>query len=94
MGLLITKSVCCCVEEYDTSTRDHRRNLPARAVGEGVYRILRHSPGKKMHTHLIYKLEFPPEDKENETQESLNIEHEGSFLIQIKNPGQHGAKDR
>ncbi|KAH9668050.1 protein kinase domain-containing protein [Citrus sinensis] len=78
-------------EEYDTSTRGHRRNLPARAVGEGVYRILRHSPGKKMHTHLIYKLEFPPEDMENETQESLNIEHEGSFLIQIKKPGQHGT---
>lgn len=90
-GLLITKSVCCCVEEYNTSTRGHRRNSPARAVGEGVYRILRHSPGKKMHTHLIYKLEFPPEDMENETQESLNIEHEGSFLIQIKNPGQHGT---
>ncbi|KAH9716489.1 protein kinase domain-containing protein [Citrus sinensis] len=69
----------------------HRRNSPARAVGEGVYRILRHSPGKKTHTHLIYKLEFPPEDKENETQESLNIEHEGSFLIQIKNPDQHGT---
>ncbi|KAJ0084716.1 hypothetical protein Patl1_30294 [Pistacia atlantica] len=63
----------------------------ARAVGEGVYRILRHSPGKKMHTHLIYKLEFPPESKQNEPQESLNIKREGSFLIQIKNPDQHGS---
>lgn len=44
-----------------------------------------------MHTHLIYKLEFPPEDKENEPQESLNIERECSFLIQIRNPDQHGT---
>lgn len=59
-------------------------------MGEGVYRILRHNPGKKMHTHLVYKLEFPPEDKQNEPQESLNIEREGYFLMQIKNPDQHG----
>ncbi|KAK4837390.1 hypothetical protein QYF36_005065 [Acer negundo] len=31
------------------------------------------------------------EDKENKPQESLNIEREGSFLIQIKNPDQHGS---
>ena len=42
-----------------------------------------------MHTHLIYKLEFPPEDEKNELQESLNIEREGSFIIQIKNPDDH-----
>lgn len=76
--------------EYDTSTKGHRKNQPARAMGEGVYRILRHNPGKKMHTHLVYKLEFPPEDKQNEPQESLNIEREGYFLMQIKNPDQHG----
>ncbi|KAL5823815.1 hypothetical protein ACOSQ4_021715 [Xanthoceras sorbifolium] len=78
-------------EEYDTATKGHRRNSPSRAVGEGVYRILRHTPGKRMHTHLVYKLEFPPEDKENEPQESLNIAREGSFLIQIKNPDQYGS---
>ncbi|KAK6284752.1 hypothetical protein POUND7_003704 [Theobroma cacao] len=78
-------------QEYDTSTRGHRRNFPARAVGEGVYRILRHNSGKKkMHTHLIYEIEFPPEDEENEPQESLNIKREGSFVIQIKNPEQPG----
>ena len=78
--------------EYDTSTRGHRRKLPARAVGEGVYRIVRHNSAKnnKMHTHLIYKLEFPPQEESNEPQESLNIEREGSFLIQIKNPAQPG----
>ncbi|GMJ14629.1 hypothetical protein like AT1G16770 [Hibiscus trionum] len=76
-------------EEYETSSRGHRHVSPARAVGEGVYRLLRHNPKKnKMHTHLIYKLEFPApkEEEENEPQESLNIEREGSFLIQIKNP--------
>ncbi|KAI3974466.1 hypothetical protein MKX01_017959 [Papaver californicum] len=80
-------------EEYDTATRGHRHTSPARALAEGIYRILRHKPGgKKTHTHLIYKLEFPPEDEKNEPQESLNIEREGSFLIQIKNPDQHNQR--
>ncbi|KAK3431034.1 hypothetical protein EUGRSUZ_E02931 [Eucalyptus grandis] len=62
------------VEEYDTSTRGHRHTAAARALGEGVYRILRHkSKGKKVHTHLTYKLEFPPEDEKREPQESLNF---------------------
>ncbi|XP_022723811.1 uncharacterized protein LOC111280661 [Durio zibethinus] len=79
-------------EEYDNSKRGHRSKFPARAVGEGVYRIVRHNSGKnKMHTHLIYKLEFPPENEESEPQESLNIEREGSFVIQIKNPEQPGS---
>ncbi|KAK6911174.1 hypothetical protein RJ641_023267 [Dillenia turbinata] len=73
-------------EEYDTATRGHRHRPSARALAEGVYRILRHNPNKGMHTHLVYKLELPPEEEKNEPQESLNIEHEGSFLIQIKNP--------
>ncbi|XP_065859878.1 uncharacterized protein [Euphorbia lathyris] len=73
-------------QEYETSTRGHRHVDPARALGEGVYRILKHNPNKRMHTHLIYKLELPVEDAQNEPQESLNIEREASFLIQIKNP--------
>ncbi|KAF8029258.1 hypothetical protein BT93_E1816 [Corymbia citriodora subsp. variegata] len=78
-------------EEHDTSTRGHRRTAAARPFGEGVYRILRHkSGGKKPHTHLIYKLELPPEDEKQEPQESLNVDREASFLIQIKNPDQHG----
>lgn len=84
-------SICCIAEEYDTITKGHHRTSPARALGEGIYRILRHKPGKKTHTHLIYKLELPPQDEKNEPQESLNIEPEGSFLIQIKNPDQHGT---
>ncbi|KAJ8759961.1 hypothetical protein K2173_010817 [Erythroxylum novogranatense] len=71
------------LEEYDPSTRGHRHKPPARAMGEGVT--------CRMHTHLIYKLEFPPKDKEDEPQESLNIEPEGSYLIQIKNPDQPGT---
>lgn len=85
--------ICWCMtEEYDTKTKGHRHTSAARALGEGIYRILRHKEGKKKpHTHLIYKLEFPPEDECNEPQESLNIKHEGSFHIQIKNPEQHGS---
>ncbi|KAK4362422.1 hypothetical protein RND71_017663 [Anisodus tanguticus] len=78
-------------EEYDTSTRGHRVVAPARAVGEGIYRILRHNPKKRMHTHLVYKLEFPAKDEKNEPQKELNIKREGSFFIQIKNPGQPGG---
>lgn len=79
-------------EEYDTATKGHRKNSPARAFGEGVYRMLRHQVGNKMHTHLIYKLEFPGENEKNQVQESLNVRREGSFLIQIKNPeGKGGA---
>ncbi|GAB2225486.1 hypothetical protein Droror1_Dr00006278 [Drosera rotundifolia] len=77
-------------EEYDTSTRGHRQTYPARALGKGIYRILKHKSGRKTHMHLIYRLEFPSEGKENEPQEALNIEHEASFLIWIKNPDQQG----
>ena len=75
-------------EEYETSARGHKHTSAARAVGEGIYRILRHEAagGKRSHTHLIYKLEFPPQGEKKEPQESLNIEREGSFIIQIKNP--------
>ncbi|PIN23862.1 hypothetical protein CDL12_03408 [Handroanthus impetiginosus] len=85
-------------EQYETATRGHRHLPDARAVGEGVYRILKHTdntskPGiwssKRMHTHLIYKLEYPPEGEEEKPQEALNIAREASFLIQIKNPEQH-----
>ncbi|XP_020232273.1 uncharacterized protein LOC109812671 isoform X1 [Cajanus cajan] len=62
-----------------------RHRCGARAVGEGMYRILRHKE-KRSHTHLVYKLEFPSEGEKCEPQESLNIEREGSFIIQIKNP--------
>lgn len=84
-------------EEYDTATRGHRRTQEARALAEGVYRILRHQSGKQNHTHLIYKLEFPVLDAagisgpHESPLEALNIDHEASFLIQIKNPNQPGG---
>lgn len=77
--------------EYDTSTRGHRHISGARALGEGIYRILRHNQKNNYHTHLIYKLEFPSADEKNEPQKWFNIEREGSFVIQIKNPNQEGA---
>lgn len=69
-------------EEYE------RHVSGARAVGEGVYRIVRHrkGSGKRSHTHLIYKLEFA-----GEAQELVNIEGEGSFIIQIRNPEKAGG---
>lgn len=86
----------CLSEEYETKTRGHRHKPPARAVGEGIYRILRHKPNptRKHHTHLVYKLEFPSESqtRAQEPQESMNIEPEGSFLIQIRNPEQGGGR--
>lgn len=74
--------------EYETKSRGKRHTSDARALGEGIYRILRHKAEseKRSHTHLIYKLEFPGEDEKNEPQEAINIEREGSFIIQIKNP--------
>ncbi|KAI5414301.1 hypothetical protein KIW84_058437 [Lathyrus oleraceus] len=79
--------------EYETSTKGHRHTSHARALGEGIYRIVRHKQedGKRSHTHLIYKLEFPGEGEKKEPQQELNIEREGSFIIQIKNPEKGGG---
>ncbi|RWW28286.1 hypothetical protein GW17_00007238 [Ensete ventricosum] len=78
------------VELVTTKADDIKKALQG-ALGEGVYRILRHhQSGRRTHTHLVYKLEFPPGDAGNEPQESLNIEREASFIIQIKNPEQGG----
>ncbi|CAA0829516.1 Unknown protein, partial [Striga hermonthica] len=80
-------------EEYETATRGHRHLPDSRAAGEGIYRILRHKPkngSQKMHTHLIYKLEYP-EKEGGEPQEALNIAREASFIIQIKNPEASGG---
>ncbi|KAL0414934.1 UNVERIFIED_CONTAM: hypothetical protein Slati_3325300 [Sesamum latifolium] len=65
------------------------------ALRGGVYRILKHNPGSSsMHTHLVYKLEFPPEGEEEEPQKALNIARQASFLLQIKNPDQRAAQFR
>ncbi|RCV44498.1 hypothetical protein SETIT_9G378500v2 [Setaria italica] len=74
-------------EEYSTATQGQRRRPAARALGEGVYRILRHEPGgrRSPHTHLVYKLELPTRG-DGEPQEAMNVEPEASFLVQVKNP--------
>lgn len=78
-------------EEYDTATSGRRRQAAARALAEGVYRILRHQSGRRTHTHLIYKLEFPAGGERGEAQEELNVGREGSFVLQIRNPEQEGG---
>ncbi|KAG8380285.1 hypothetical protein BUALT_Bualt07G0177400 [Buddleja alternifolia] len=98
-------------EEYETATRGRRHKPDSRAVGEGIYRILRHiinpaagSSSSRMHTHLVYKLEYPvpPQlgstdqgrhhedggEQEQGPQEALNIAPQASFLLQKKNPDQ------
>lgn len=58
-----------------------------------MYRILRHKRRSDAHTHLVYRLEFPPAVAGGRAapQEALNVEPEGSFVIQIKNPERGGA---
>uniref|UniRef100_A0A0D9VC21 Uncharacterized protein n=1 Tax=Leersia perrieri TaxID=77586 RepID=A0A0D9VC21_9ORYZ len=83
-------------EEYSTATRGTRRRAAARAMGEGVYRILKHDAPRGVHTHLVYKLELPSARHdagdiagEPPPQEAMiNVEPEASYLIQIKNPEQ------
>lgn len=50
------------------------------------------SKGRSPHTHLIYKLELQsPEKNDGEgdepppVQEAMNIESEGSFVVQVRN---------
>ena len=63
------------------------RTLDAcRPVGEGYYAIVSHEKGK--HTHLAYVLEVPHEL--GKAQEIFNINHEGSFIITVKNPDVKG----
>ncbi|XP_057769287.1 uncharacterized protein LOC130989343 [Salvia miltiorrhiza] len=80
--------------EYETATRGHRHLSDSRAAGEGVYRILNHGGRRGRHTHLVYKLEYPPEGVEGEPQEAFNIARQASFLIQIKNPDLHSLQNK
>lgn len=52
----------------------------ARPAGEGVYGMLR----KGDNTYLSYVLEMPKEM--GEVQEAFNIQHEGAFIVTVKNP--------
>jgi hypothetical protein len=65
---------------YQTKTRGERVQPPARPVAEGAYVVARHGD----HTHLAYQLELP--DRRGAPQRELNIEHEASYIISVKNP--------
>lgn len=89
------RSFSSVAEEYSTATRGKRHRAAARALGEGVYRIVKHesesgSGGRRRsprpHTHLVYKLELPSTRGAMEPQEAMNVEPEASFLVQVKNP--------
>jgi hypothetical protein len=65
---------------YRTKTRGERVQPPARPVAEGGYVIARHDD----HTHLAYQLE--PPDPGGPAQRGLNIEHQASYVVTVKNP--------
>lgn len=67
-------------QTYQTQTRGERELPAARPAGEGVYQIVRHGD----HTHLAYALELPMTP--GEAQDDLNIEPEGNYILQVKNP--------
>jgi hypothetical protein len=69
-------------EKYSTATKGEREVAAARPCGEGVYALVEY-PDKR-HTHLGYVLELPQEI--GEVQEAFNIEKEGTFVLQVKNP--------
>lgn len=61
---------------YWTKTRGMRRQATARALGEGVYALVR-DPDEKCH-RLIYRLELPEEP--GAVQHDLGIRDEGAFI--------------
>lgn len=67
-------------ETYQTKTRGEREKSAVRAVGEGIYEIVRHLD----RTHLIYALELP--ESTGSAQKAFRIESEASYIISIKNP--------
>lgn len=71
------------VDEYDTKTHSHRVSPAARPVGEGMYSLVRHETATKTSTYLVYQLEHPGPHKKHELQEVMNIEAQGSFVIQV-----------
>ena len=68
-------------ENYTTSSSRDRRLPVARCLGEGKYLLIWHDDH---HTHLCYHLELP--SKIGEVQEQFNLEEQGDYLINIRNP--------
>jgi hypothetical protein len=73
---------------YETRTRGRRDQPPARPAAEGSYVLARHDD----HTHLAYQLELP--GRLGPPQRELNIEHEASYIISVKNPQQPSRTGR
>lgn len=73
---------------YETKTRGRREQPPARPAAEGSYVLARHDD----HTHLAYQLELP--GRLGPPQQELNIEHEASYIITVKNPEQPSRVNR
>jgi len=69
-------------QTYQTKTLGQRTVHACRCVGEADY-TLELTPGNG-HVHLYYVLREPTEP--GEVQDDLNIEREGAFVLQIKNP--------
>jgi hypothetical protein len=65
---------------YETQTLGERHLSAARPAGEGVYGLVRHG----RNSVLAYELELP--EQPGAVQEAFHIEHEGRFLVAIKNP--------
>jgi hypothetical protein len=65
---------------YETETRGERHLPQARPAGEGVYALAR--AGRS--SVLAYILELP--EQPGEVQRAFHIEHEGQFVLSIKNP--------
>lgn len=68
---------------YTTATRGTRTVAPARALGQGTYSLVEHKG--RGHVHLVYRLEVPAEP--GTVQEDFEVLKEGSYVMQIKNPG-------
>eukprot|EP00877_Chromochloris_zofingiensis_P008477 jgi/Chrzof1/3883/Cz13g12020.t1 len=69
-------------KQYDTQTRGHRLQDPARLVGAGSYALAiggtHHAP------HWSYALEIP--DEPEEAQKVFNINKSGSYVVSVRNP--------
>jgi len=66
--------------DYATKTLGERHIEGAIPVGEGVYDLV----NSKRHTHLAYVLHMP--HKVGPVQKAFNIEPEGSYILNVKNP--------
>ncbi|KAF9316342.1 hypothetical protein BG003_002068 [Podila horticola] len=69
---------------YSTKTRGDRTQSAARLVAEARYELVYNLDHNPHTSHFIYNLEVPVEP--GPVQEAFNIEKEGQFMIQVKNP--------